>query len=70
LVSIQPSDIEKIRPDFEPERMNKIIGITLILFGIINITYSQNLILPLWPDGIPNYKETGSTEKWDTSDII
>jgi acetyl esterase/lipase len=31
---------------------------------------SQSLNLPLWPEGIPNYKETGSTERWDTSDII
>lgn len=32
--------------------------------------FSQDIILPLWQDGIPNYKETGSSEKWDTSDII
>ena len=31
---------------------------------------AQNVTLPLWPEGIPNYKETGAVEKWDTSDII
>ena len=31
---------------------------------------AQNVTLPLWPEGIPNYKETATVEKWDTSDII
>jgi acetyl esterase/lipase len=31
---------------------------------------AQNVTLPLWPEGIPNYKESGAVEKWDTSDII
>jgi acetyl esterase/lipase len=32
--------------------------------------FSQSITLPLWTGEIPNYKETGSQEKWDTSDII
>lgn len=44
--------------------------VAILLSGIIPCLYSQNLTLPLWPEGIPNYRETGSTEKWDTSEII
>ena len=50
--------------------MKKNIGVIVLLLVIMNMAYSQNYILPLWPEEIPNYKETGSTEKWDTSDII
>jgi acetyl esterase/lipase len=31
---------------------------------------SQILNLPLWTEKIPNFRETGSIEKWDTSDIL
>ncbi|NOY37376.1 MAG: alpha/beta hydrolase [Chlorobi bacterium] len=31
---------------------------------------AQDLILPLWKNNIPNYRNTGETEKWDTSGII
>jgi acetyl esterase/lipase len=47
---------------------------TALLIGqllfIIVCCHSQNINLPLWPEGIPNFRETGSMEKWDTSDII
>lgn len=46
-----------------------ILSIVSLLL-LINIISAQDLILPLWPDGIPNFRETGQPEKWDTSDII
>jgi acetyl esterase/lipase len=46
-------------------------GLFMLLMLFLSLyCFSQDLNIPLWPDGIPNYKETGSLERWDTSDII
>lgn len=50
--------------------MKKICLVILQLLFIYVCGSSQNITLPLWPEEIPNYKGTGSQEKWDTSDII
>ena len=50
--------------------MRKNILFTILLSGIIGSSYSQEFTLPLWPEGIPNFRETGALEKWDSSDII
>jgi acetyl esterase/lipase len=50
--------------------MKKICLVILHLLFLYVCGSSQNITLSLWPEGIPNYKETGSQEKWDTSDII
>lgn len=50
--------------------MKRACLLTVQLVFIIVCSYSQNFTLRLWPVEIPNYKETGSAEKWDTSDII
>ncbi len=34
------------------------------------ICLSQNYILDLWPDNIPNYKKTNQVEKSDSTDIV
>jgi acetyl esterase/lipase len=41
-----------------------------ILFIAMNTSIAQNLVVPLWDGNPPNYRETGETIKWDTSDIV
>jgi len=41
-----------------------------ILFLALNNCLAQNLIIPLWDGDPPNFRETGETVVWDTSDIV
>jgi acetyl esterase/lipase len=50
--------------------MKKSTMFILLLTFVCFSGFTQDIILSLWPEGIPNYKATGSEEKWDTSDII
>jgi acetyl esterase/lipase len=61
---------EKICKTIDFKLMKRHILFTILLWGIVSSSYSQDFILPLWPEGIPNFRETGATEKWDSSDII
>lgn len=50
--------------------MKKICLLILQVLFLYFCGTSQSTTLALWPAGIPNFKETGAVEKWDTSDII
>jgi acetyl esterase/lipase len=48
-------------------------NIIFCLIGLISfhISFSQELIMPLWPEGkVPNYKQTDEKEKIDSTDVI
>ncbi len=45
--------------------------LSLLLFILLyQVSFSQNLIVPLWEGDPPNYRESGEVAIWDTSDIV
>jgi acetyl esterase/lipase len=49
--------------------MKKLILILAAVMGSVT-GFAQNMIIPLWENDPPNYRETGEVTIWDTSDIV
>lgn len=55
----------------ETEPMKKLLFIMLIAASTTFASYSQSFKMNLYPDGvIPNYKDVGEVEKWDTTNAV
>ncbi|MGW8315761.1 MAG: alpha/beta hydrolase [Bacteroidales bacterium] len=49
--------------------MKKYLSLLLLLI-CYQVSFSQNLIVPLWEGDPPNYRESGEVAIWDTTDIV
>lgn len=66
------SAVEELLPEPESsEHMKELLVILFIAFGTIMTSYSQSFRMNLYPDGqVPNYRDVGEEEQWDTTDIV